>query len=85
MDKLIQDLKEMIIDVLDLEDISADEIAADDALFGDGLSLDSIDALEIGVAVQKRYGLKMDAEDPAIKEHFASIASLARFIHKAQA
>ena len=67
MDKLIQDLKEMIIDVLDLEDISADEIAADDALFGDGLSLDSIDALEIGVAVQKRYGLKMDAEDPAIK------------------
>ena len=37
MDKLIQDLKEMIIDVLDLEDISADEIAADDALFGDCL------------------------------------------------
>lgn len=85
MDKLIQELKDMIVDVLDLEDISPDEIESDAALFGDGLSLDSIDALEIGVAVQKRYGLKMDAEDPSIKEHFASVSSLARFIHQAQA
>ncbi|MBK2013049.1 acyl carrier protein, partial [Francisella orientalis] len=49
-----QEIKEMIIEVLNLEDITADEIDADEALFGDGLGLDSIDALEIGVALKKR-------------------------------
>jgi acyl carrier protein len=54
MDDLEKDIKAMIIEVLHLEDISVDEIDSDEALFGDGLGLDSIDALELGVAVRKR-------------------------------
>ncbi|MGH6950142.1 MAG: phosphopantetheine-binding protein, partial [Vitreimonas sp.] len=53
------ELKAMIIDVLNLEDVSPEDISSDEELFGNtGLALDSIDALEIGVALQKRYGIK---------------------------
>ena len=59
MNELELELKQLIIDSLDLEDISADDIDSDDALFVDGLGLDSIDALELGVALQKKYGIKL--------------------------
>jgi acyl carrier protein len=75
-----QEIKEMIIEVLCLEDISADEISNSDALFGEGLGLDSIDALEIGVALKKRYGISLDSDDESIKKHFESINNLAAFI-----
>ncbi|WP_420547188.1 phosphopantetheine-binding protein [Curvivirga sp.] len=80
MDELILELKELIISSLDLEDISANEIETDEALFVDGLGLDSIDALELGMAVQKTYGVKIDAQDKDVKSHFASVRALAEFV-----
>lgn len=77
---LVAELKELIISSLDLEDISADEIDANAPLFGDGLGLDSIDALELGLAISKKYDVKIDAENDDTKKHFASVANLAQFI-----
>ncbi len=73
---LADELKQLIIDTLDLEDVEITDIDTDAPLFGDGLGLDSIDALELGVALQKRYGIKLDAEAENTHQHFASIASL---------
>ncbi len=72
----------MVIDVLDLEDITVQDINTDEPLFVDGLGLDSIDALELGVALQKRYGVKIEAESEKTKEHFASIKNLAKFVEE---
>jgi len=80
LDSLEQELKEMIIEVLDLEDISPADINAEEPLFVDGLGLDSIDALELGVALQKRYGIKIDAENEQTKSYFASVKNLAKFV-----
>jgi len=80
MSSLQLELKEMIISALDLEDISADEIVDADPLFGDGLGLDSIDALEIGLALQKQYGIKLDADSAETRQHFASINALAQLV-----
>jgi acyl carrier protein len=80
MNRLEQELKQLLIEVLNLEDLSVEQIDSDAALFGEGLGLDSIDALEFGVAIRKRYAVKMDADSAATREHFASIANLARFI-----
>ena len=82
---LRQELKTLIIETLDLEDISAEDIADSAPLFNDGLGLDSIDALEIGVALQKRYGIKLDPETDDVKRHFASIAHLTELVHSYQA
>jgi len=70
------DLKRMIIDTLELEDITLDDIDYNAPLFGEGLGLDSIDALELGLALQKRYGIKLDAEAEDTRRHFASLAAL---------
>ena len=80
MDSLEQELKEMIIEVLDLEDITPADINAEEPLFVDGLGLDSIDALELGVAIQKRYGVKIDAENEQTKTYFSSVKNLAKFV-----
>ena len=64
-DNLEQDLKQLIISTLDLEDIHSDDIDSEAPLFGDGLGLDSIDALELGLAVSKQYDIKIDADDEA--------------------
>lgn len=77
---LENELKALIIECLDLEDISVGEIDDTAPLFNDGLGLDSIDALEIGVALQKRYGIRLDPESEDIKRHFASISSLAELV-----
>lgn len=79
-DNLEQELKALIIETLDLEDIDSDDIDSEAALFGDGLGLDSIDALELGLAVAKRYDVKINAEDEATRAHFASVAALADFV-----
>ena len=64
-----------------LEDLSPEDIASDEPLFGDqGLGLDSIDALELGVAIRKTYGLKIDTVTEEVRTHFASVANLAAFI-----
>ena len=80
MESLEQELKALIIDVLDLEDITVEDINSEEPLFVDGLGLDSIDALELGVAIQKRYGVKIEAEGEETKKLFASVKSLANFI-----
>ncbi|THB82575.1 acyl carrier protein [Pantoea allii] len=82
MDSLINDIKQMIIDTLNLEDLSPDEIETDAALFGDGLGLDSIDALELGLAVKNRYGVALSAESETLRAHFFSVATLAAFVNQ---
>ena len=75
------EIKRLIVECLALEDVSPDEIDSDEALFGStGLGLDSIDALELGVALRKRFGIKVDKVDEDVKQHFATVRSLARFI-----
>jgi acyl carrier protein len=81
MDELETELKRLLIDVLNLEDISEHDIDSAAPLFGDGLGLDSIDALELGVALRQKYNIALDAESEEIRDHFASISNLARFIN----
>lgn len=81
MQALYLELKNLIINTLNLEELSADDIDADAALFGDGLGLDSIDALELGLAVKNRYGVLLSAESDEMRQHFYSVATLAAFIH----
>ena len=79
MSDLKQELKEKIIEQLNLEDLSVSEIADDDSLFGDGLGLDSIDALELIVMLDKDYGIKLS--DPKEgKKIFESIEVMANYI-----
>ncbi|MFW0697661.1 phosphopantetheine-binding protein [Pantoea sp. R13S299] len=82
MDSLINDIKQMIIDTLNLEDLSPDDIETDAALFGEGLGLDSIDALELGLAVKNRYGVALSAESETLRAHFFSVATLAAFVNQ---
>jgi len=80
MSNLQLEIKQMIIETLDLEDIAVDEIIDDEPLFVEGLGLDSIDALEIGLALQKRYGIKLKADSEETREHFASVNALAALV-----
>ncbi|MFP8966875.1 phosphopantetheine-binding protein [Pokkaliibacter sp. CJK22405] len=80
MVNLQMEVKQMIIEALDLEDISASDIEDDAPLFVEGLGLDSIDALEIGLALQKRYGIKLKADSEETRQHFASVNTLAALI-----
>ncbi|MGO2235931.1 MAG: phosphopantetheine-binding protein [Marinomonas sp.] len=80
MTNLKLELKNMIIDTLELEDISADEIIDSEPLFVDGLGLDSIDALEIGLALQTKYGIRLKADSKETHGHFASINALAALV-----
>jgi acyl carrier protein len=74
------ELKEMIIDVVALEDISPEDIERDAPLFVEGLGLDSIDALEIAMALEERYGVTTEADADENREHFESIRTLAAFV-----
>ncbi|MGE8408369.1 MAG: phosphopantetheine-binding protein [Pseudomonas sp.] len=82
---LNREIKLLIIEALGLEDISADDIGDDQTLFSEGLGLDSVDALELGLAIQKRYGIKIDADAKDTRNHFTSVASLAAFVTAKQA
>lgn len=81
MENLIEELKKQIIDVLNLEDMTTDEIETDAPLFGTGLGLDSIDALELIVMLEKQYGIKLanPAEGKAI---FKSVATIADYVSR---
>lgn len=81
MEELIKELKEEIIEALNLEEMTPEDIDENDALFGDGLGLDSIDALELIVLLDKKYGIKLanPAEGKAI---FKSIATIADYVNK---
>ncbi|WP_041524077.1 phosphopantetheine-binding protein [Gilvimarinus agarilyticus] len=80
MADMAEDIKQMIIEELELEDITVADIDTNAPLFGEGLGLDSIDALELGLALQKRFGVKIDANSEQNKEHFRSVASLRDFV-----
>ncbi|UOK42946.1 MULTISPECIES: phosphopantetheine-binding protein [Flavobacterium] len=79
MEALKQELKGKIIEVLNLEDIAVEEINDNDALFGDGLGLDSIDALELIVLLDKDYGIKL-TDPKAGKSIFQSVETMASYI-----
>lgn len=79
-------IKQLIIDSLGLEDITTADIDTEAPLFGDeGLGLDSVDALELGLAVQKAFGFQMEGEQNSLREHFTSVQTLADFIRSRQA
>jgi len=80
---LVLAVKQMIIDSLNLEDITPDDIDTDAPLFGDGLGLDSIDALELGLALKNRFGVVISPNSENVKEHFYSVATLVKFIESA--
>jgi acyl carrier protein len=74
------ELKQLIIDALALEDLSVADIDSDAPLFNEGLGLDSIDALELGLAIRKKYGVKIEAEKEDVVRIFSSVSSLAAYI-----
>lgn len=81
--ELEQQLKQLIIDSLALEDMTVEDIETDAPLFGDdGLGLDSVDALELGLAVQKAFNLQLDSEKQGLRDHFESVATLTKFIRE---
>jgi len=81
MENLINELKKEIIEALNLEEIQPEDIENDAPLFGEGLGLDSIDALELIVLLEKKYGIKIS--DPAKgKEIFASISTMAKYVQE---
>jgi acyl carrier protein len=82
MSDLKLEIKHLIIDVLALEDVKPEDIADDAPLFGEGLGLDSIDALELGIALRKRYQLKLEANDAGMKEYFRSVSSLCLLVER---
>ncbi|GAB2179340.1 phosphopantetheine-binding protein [Dongia sp. agr-C8] len=82
MDELAlqQEIKQLIVDALKLEELRPQDIDSDEILFGDGLGLDSIDALELGVAIRKKYRIKIENITDEVKAHFRTVRSLALFI-----
>lgn len=83
MSSLNQQIKELIISALELEDIKPENIVDSAPLFGEGLGLDSIDALELGIALKKKFGVKFSAENADNKKHFASVDALSAYIEEA--
>ena len=79
MEDLVLELKKEIIDSLNLEDVNPEDINADEPLFGNGLGLDSIDALELIVKKKKKYGIKLTDPNKG-KEVFKSINVMATFV-----
>jgi acyl carrier protein len=80
VEALEQEIKELIIEALMLEDVTPAEIQPDAALFVDGLGLDSIDALELAMALEERYGVKIGDDPEQNQKIFASVRHLATFV-----
>ncbi len=80
-DKLVEKLKEILVETLRLEDIKPADIGDDDALMGSGLALDSIDALELVVRLEKEFGIKIKSSEES-KEALGSVAKLAAYLRR---
>ena len=80
MGDLHLELKQIIIDTLELEDIEAADIVDDEALFVEGLGLDSIDALEIGLMLQVHYGINLKSDSEETRKHFTSVNALVALV-----
>ena len=76
------EIKELVFEALLLEDFSGEDIQSTQLLFGEGLGLDSIDALEISMVLEERYGAVLDAESESNRNHFESVRTLAAFVEK---
>ena len=80
MSDLNLELKQLIIETLDLEDVEPADIVDDEALFVEGLGLDSIDALEIGLMLQVHYGINLKSDSEETRQHFTSINALSALV-----
>jgi acyl carrier protein len=85
MSDLAFEVKELIIEALNLEDVTPADIDSEAPLFGEGLGLDSIDALEIAVALRKKYGVSVDSNTQDARQHFRSVRALTELIGKTRA
>ena len=85
MSDLQLELKQKIIETLDLEDVEVDDIVDDEALFVDGLGLDSIDALEVGLMLRLQYGINLKSDSEETRQHFTSINALAALVESHRA
>lgn len=74
------ELKRLIVSALSLEDIAPEAIDSEEPLFVDGLGLDSIDGLELGMAIRKAYGVKIEAKKEEVRRIFLNVRSIAEFI-----
>lgn len=82
MPNLEDELKELIVSALDLEDIAPGDIESDEPLFVEGLGLDSIDGLELGVAIRKKYKIKVQGSKNEIRAIFQTVRTLARYLEE---
>jgi acyl carrier protein len=80
-----REIAELIVETLNLEDVKSSDIDFDEPLFYDGLGLDSIDSLELSMALSARYGFQLKSDDPNNKEIFSSIRSLAKHVKQNKA
>ena len=80
MEELESELKHLIVEVLSLKDVRPQEIDSNAPLLVEGLGLDSIDALELAMAVGKRYSIKFSSEESQNREAFASVRALAQYV-----
>jgi len=80
-DEMRGQLKTLIIESLNLQGMTPDMIADEAPLFGEGMGLDSVDALELAVAIEKKFGIRVE-DEAAVREAFASIASLSAFVEQ---
>jgi len=85
MTTLEREVAGLIVEALNLEDVTAEEIDPEAALFNEGLGLDSIDALEIALVMSQQYGVKLNADDNNNKQIFSSLRSLAAYIESNKA
>lgn len=79
---MIEEIKEFIIKSLNLEDVRPCDIDENAPLFNDGLGLDSVDALELGLALSREYGITLDSKNENLKQIFSSVSSLAKFVEE---
>lgn len=80
---ILKRIQELLVTSLNLPDMTADDIDPDQVLFGDeGLGLDSIDALELGVALQEKFNLSLKGRTEEVREHFRTARTLADFVEK---
>jgi acyl carrier protein len=77
---LEREVKELIVSALSLEDIAPEDINSDEPLFVKGLGLDSIDGLELGMAIRKKYGIKVQGSKEEIRAIFETVRSIARYL-----
>lgn len=85
MGEFVREIAAMIIDTLNLEEVSIDDIDPAAPLFGDGLGLDSIDALELVLAISQNYGVQIKSDDQQNQQIFSSLATLASFVETRKA